>query len=326
MRHRRGLIGFAALVFGAALLLEVPAFSFLPQLTSSQPDHWDLNAFAVQWDLNPSTTGAQVTGNSTVAQVMTASFATWMAAPNTSITVTRGPDSSVSQEMNAPGNVNLICFVCNDSGLFGGDETLAVTVTTTADRNGESDNHGGTATAGQIVQATISFNPGVQYDTGGGAGQDLQTVATHEIGHFFGLDHSGIARATMYPIAPDQLETLSYDDVAGISALYPKSTPDVLTGSISGSVTLSGSAVFGAHVFANSTTAANPFAGFPNIRKTPVSTLTLADGTYTITGVPPDNYLVVAEPLDEPVSDADISWASEHNKASVQTNFTSRWH
>ena len=127
----------------------------------------------------------------------------------------------------------------------------------------------------------------------------------------------------MYPFAPDQLTTLSYDDVAGISSLYPKSTPDVATGSISGKVTLNGSAVFGAHVFANPTTSATPLS---NVRKTPIGTLTLPDGTYTITGLPPDSYDVLAEPLDLPVSDSDVSWASEFNKSSVQTNFTSRWH
>jgi hypothetical protein len=35
---------------------------------------------------------------------------------------------------------------------------------------------------------------------------------------------------------------------------------------------------------------------------------------------------VIAEPLDEPVSDSDVSWASEFGKSAVQTNFTTRWH
>ncbi|OLB23714.1 MAG: hypothetical protein AUH15_02715 [Acidobacteriales bacterium 13_2_20CM_55_8] len=311
------------LALAAALLVAVPAFSFLPQLTSSQPDHWSLTAFAVQWNLNPSTSGAKISGSQSVAQVMQASFDSWATAPHTALSISRGPDSSVSQEDNSPSNINLICFVCSDAP-FGGTETLAVTVTTTADSPGTSDGHGGTTQfAGQIIKGDIAFNPSTQFDTGGGTGQNIQTVATHEIGHFFGLDHSAVVRAVMFPFAPDILTTLSYDDVAGISSLYPQGTPDVATGSISGKVRLSGSSVFGAHVFANSTTSALPFA---NVRKTPIGTLTLTDGTYTIRGVPPDSYLVVAEPLDLPVTDSDVSWASEFNQAKVQTNFTTRWH
>jgi len=311
------------LALAAALLVAVPAFSFLPQLTSSQPDHWSLTAFAVQWNLNPTTSGAKISGSQSVAQAMQASFDSWATAPNTALSISRGPDSSVSQEDNSPSNINLICFVCSDAP-FGGTETLAVTVTTTADSPGTSDGHGGTTQfAGQIIKGDIAFNPSTQFDTGGGTGQNIQTVATHEIGHFFGLDHSAVVRAVMFPFAPDILTTLSYDDVAGISSLYPQGTPDVATGSISGKVRLSGSSVFGAHVFANSTTSALPFA---NVRKTPIGTLTLTDGTYTIRGVPPDSYLVVAEPLDLPVTDSDVSWASEFNQAKVQTNFTTRWH
>jgi hypothetical protein len=311
------------LTLAVSLLIAVPAFSFLPQLTSSQPDHWSLTAFPIQWDLNPSTSGTHISGSQSVAQVMQASFDTWTSAPNTTVLLLRGPDSSVNQENNSPSNINLICFVCSDAP-FGGTETLAVTVTTTADAPGTSDGHGGTTQfAGQIIKGDIAFNPSTQFDTGGGTGQDLQTVATHEIGHFFGLDHSAVVRAVMFPFAPNVLDTLSYDDVAAISSLYPQATPDVATGSISGKVTLSGSAVFGAHVFANSST---PALAFTNIRKTPIGTLTLADGTYTISGVPPDSYLVVAEPLDLPVSDSDVSWASEFNQAKVQTNFTTRWH
>ena len=325
-RHRASsllMLLIPLLAVAAALLFAVPAYSFLPQLTSSQPDHWSLTTFAIQWNLNPNTSGAKISGSQSVAQVMQASFDTWTSAPNTAISLSRGADSSVSQENNSPSNINLICFVCSDAS-FGGTETLAVTITTTADGPGASDGHGGTTQfAGQIIKGDIAFNPSTQFDTGGGTGQDMQTVATHEIGHFFGLDHSAVVRAVMFPFAPGLLTTLSYDDVAGMSSLYPQSTPDVVTGSISGKVTLNGSSVFGAHVFANSTTSAMAFS---NVRKTPIGTLTHPDGTYTITGVPADSYLVVAEPLDLPVSDSDVSWASEFNQTKVQTNFTTRWH
>ena len=316
---------FALILVGSAVFLVRPAHSFVPQLTSSHVDQWSLNAFAIQWNINPST-GSNITGSGSVTTIIQNSFAAWINAPNTALPATQGPNSSLTQETNSPNNVNLICFVCSDVS-FGGTETLAETITTTADAVGQNDFHGGTSQfAGQILKADIVFNPAVQFDRGGGSGQDLQTVATHEIGHFFGLDHSAVTRATMFPFAPNVLHTLSYDDVAGISSLYPQSAPDVATGSITGTVRLGGSGVFGAHVFASSTTSASPFSAFPNVRKTPIGTLTLTDGSYAITGVPADTYVVIAEPLDQPVSDSDVSWASEFGKSAVQTNFTTRWH
>src|SRR6185369_8979625 len=114
----------------------------------------------------------------------------------------RGADSAISSESAAPSNVNLICFVCSDADFTKDSQTLAVTLTTTANGPGASNGHGGTTTfAGQIIKADIIFNPSTQYSTDGSKGQNLQTVATHEIGHFFGLDHSAVVRAIMFPAA-----------------------------------------------------------------------------------------------------------------------------
>ncbi len=309
----------------AGLLISVPALSFVPNLTSGQPDHWDFGAFPVTWNLN-SGTGKNITGSVSVQQVITASFNTWLSAPNAALQVSQGPNSNVTIEANSPANINLICFVCADADFSKDNKTLAVTITTTADRPGESNGHGGATTfAGQIIKADILFNPAAQFSTGsGGTGQDLQTVATHEIGHFFGLDHSAVVRAVMFPFA-STLTTLSYDDVAGLSAVYAKANPDLATGTISGTVTLKGAGVFGAHVYADSITAAEPFG--TGIRKSPIGTLTTPSGAYTIRGVPADSYIVVAEPLDDPVTNGDVSgYAASFGQTAVQTNFTTRWH
>jgi hypothetical protein len=336
MRHRdqnRCTIFVAISAFAICLAFVIPAFSYLPMFTrtragTAEMDHWDLNEFALTYSVNPSV-GSNFSGGGDPVQIIEASFNTWTSAPNTALSISRGPDTSIHQA--AFDGSNVICFDCSDKSSFGGTtDTLAVTVTTTADASGQATKHGGVSTGpGQILDADIEFNPDVKWSTGSsisGSQQHLQTVATHEIGHFFGLDDSAVVRAVMFPFAPDVSTTLSYDDVAGIALLYPKSAPDVATGSISGTVNIEGgSAVFGAHVFADSTSSQIAFGS--TIRKSPISTMSRPDGTYTIQGVPADSYTVTAEPLDDPVTDSDISgYASAFSKASVQTNFGTHWH
>lgn len=316
-----------AVVAVLLLALTPSASSHVNSLTlangAAQLDHWPQSAQVV-WNINPAH-GANITGTRTVDSVIQSAFDTWMAAPNASLNIARGADSA--QTSFGMDGTNLICFVC--TGDFTSEaETLAVTMTTVATQAGVSDGREGTTQfAGQILDADILFNTSKDFATdGSGTGQDLQTVATHEVGHFFGLAHSPIVRAVMYPFSPAMETSLSYDDVAAISVNYAKAAPDVPTGSIAGTVRLGGTGVFGAHAFADSATSAEPFAAF-NIRKSPIGALTLPDGSYVISGLPADSYTVTAEPLDGPVSDSDVSgYATAFGQASVQIGFTTRWH
>jgi hypothetical protein len=323
IRGAKPSVVFMAVALAAfALLHAVPAHSYLPM--GSAPggvftaDTWGTVPVPVQ--ISRITAGAKLVGNTPFETVIQNSLATWGAAPNFADPL----GSPTLNNLTAPQNgINLICF-CTSGVVFNqNDGTLALTVTTTS--------------GSQIIGANIFFNPqpsGVCFATDGNVNscangsdfvQDLQTVATHEIGHFIGLDHSAVVRATMYPFAPAKETQLSWDDVAGASLLYPKSAADVGTGAISGTISLTG-AVFGAHVFANPAGSNNPFGAFPNIRKTPVGILTDLSGNYTISGLPPDNYVVIAEPLDGPVADGNVAWAQDFGQGSVMTNFTTRFH
>jgi hypothetical protein len=316
-------IGIAVALAAFVFFHGVPAHSYLPQGSANggvfTPDKWNSLPVPVQISQNIAP-GAKVSGNTSFVTVIQNSLATWAGAPNFVDPI----GSPVVNALTAPQNgINLICF-CTSGVVFNqNDGTLALTVTTT--------------TGSQITGANIFFNPqpsGVCFATdnsvtacanGTDAVQDLQTVATHEIGHFIGLDHSAVVRATMYPFAAALETQLSWDDVAGASFLYPKSSADVGTGAISGTVSTTG-AVFGAHVFADSNDSNNPFGAFPAIRKSPIGILSDASGNYTITGLPPGSYDVIVEPLDGPVLGSNVNWAQDFGLGAVQTNFTTRFH
>jgi hypothetical protein len=50
---------------------------------------------------------------------------------------------------------------------------------------------------------------------------DLQTILTHEAGHFLGLAHATKETSVMYAYYSDDARELSNDDIAGICAAYP---------------------------------------------------------------------------------------------------------
>lgn len=68
--------------------------------------------------------------------------------------------------------------------------------------------------------AAFTFTAG---DLGCAGGVYIEDVATHELGHSLGLNHSTVADATMYPsynYCSQELRSLAADDIAGAQALY----------------------------------------------------------------------------------------------------------
>jgi hypothetical protein len=147
---------------------------------------------------------------------------------------------------------------------------------------------------------------------------DLGEIATHEIGHCLGLDHSPVAgrfsattglqvsgfstgdfglQATLYPYGTRTIQgrSLSQDDMSGISFIYPDATLASTTGTLRGRVLDGGdfSPVKGAHVVAVAATAPDvPIAG----------AISGAEGggpggEFTLAGLPPASYYLRIEPL-----------------------------
>ncbi len=164
---------------------------------------------------------------------------------------------------------------------------------------------------GQILESDIFFNSIYSWsvsDAGEEGFYDLQSIATHEIGHFQGLGHSALgetelrpgggrrliaAGAVMFPIAyasgSTVGRTLTADDIAGTSDIYPDGGFRETTGSIEGRVTLNGKGVFGAHVVA-----------YHMQTGALVGNFTLDDaGSFVIAGLQEGPQVLRVEPLDD---------------------------
>lgn len=154
---------------------------------------------------------------------------------------------------------------------------------------------------GHIAESDILVNPAFNWtDTPERGGWDYRSLMVHEVGHFLGLGHSNVGRdagdgllagsAIMWPYSFGSMSslgrTLTDDDIAGISVLYPG--PARETGAISGIVRRDGVGVSHAHV-----TAFEPHAGHT------VGAWADAAGRFELGGLVPGRYVVRANPIPE---------------------------
>ena len=233
-----------------------------------QPNRWNLTLASPlnrRWSTSlplTSTTILTVATQGTPAQLneieqsISASFAAWTGVPGTTFNtathpgliaplarVTAANSCSNDQENNIDG-LNTICF--NQSSAAFTTGVLAFTRVITANAPGVSVGTSGPAAfAGQILDADILFRndnqvtyatPAALATPQGQGAYDLESLLAHELGHWFGLDHSAVWRALMFPYAPPPGQflgdrptpqapdgPLSDDDRAGIRLLYPRS-------------------------------------------------------------------------------------------------------
>lgn len=172
---------------------------------------------------------------------------------------------------------------------------------------------------GEIVEADTFFSNFYVWSVSP-AGEpntfDFVSVATHEIGHFLGLDHSDVGfvettgfrrrpvegSAILYPFSfgPGTVtgRTLTPDDEAGISLLYPTADFTRSTGRISGTITKGGRGLAFAHVVAF-----NPFTGET------VGAFAGDSGDYEILGLRPGPVVVRVNPITDPASPSDFGFS-----------------
>ena len=192
--------------------------------------------------------------------VIDASLATWTGVAGTTLVpASLGQLQRTWVEAACASNdgVNTLCFNQDDPGFTLG--VLAFTRVVTADTIGEqlSASTPPSTFIGEILDADVLLRPGDPGTTfatpaalaSNPGAYDLQSIVTHEIGHSFGFNHSGVWSAMMFPYAPPPGQftgvrptatspdaPLSDDDRAGLRILYPDPGDSVHIGTISGRV------------------------------------------------------------------------------------------
>ncbi|BCS32754.1 hypothetical protein TBR22_A19760 [Luteitalea sp. TBR-22] len=238
---------------------------------------------------------ATVTG-AEFRETVARSFATWEGVPSASIRFASG--GVTDRDLADNDGVTQLAFASRPEL----DRTLGATSYTID------------VATGTLLEADVFFNAAFPWSVAptGQAGRfDLESIATHEVGHLVGLGHSALgeteqvgsgrrvlsAGAVMFPIAfaPGNVDgrRLLPDDIAGISDIYPDAGFRAATGSISGRVVKGGLGVYGAHVVAMHLRTGALVGGF-----------TLDEsGGFVLAGIEPGPVVLRVEPLD----DADVT-------------------
>jgi hypothetical protein len=257
---------------------------------------------AIKWAQSPvrwfsTTASAPGVTAAQFQQAITAAFATWEGVPAASISFQSGGVTGASPSDDGDA-LSVLDFEFHPEL----DRTLAATGFTID------------LISGVIVESDVFFNTAFEWSTSGAATAfDLQSVATHEIGHFIGLGHSALgetemvaggsrrvlaASSVMFPIAFGRGVTadreLQADDIAAVSTLYPSGDTAQETGSVQGRVRLGGRGVFAAHVTVFNLRTGDLVSGFSLNR----------EGEFLIGALAPGLYAVRVEPLDDAATDS----------------------
>ena len=309
-------VGGVALVWGTLILTLGSRLPSVSRMLAYNAEQDDVNGAPtpakwqdtpIHWQINPSVgSNVQTAGGVSVTTALRNAFNTWQSSrlSNQSLTsISFTQDANTSQtDPDSSDCTDTVSFVPSSAVAFptgtiafADIATDSGTPPTTYDctQNGVTTTHTCNLES-CIVDADIVLNPSVDFSTTTPpvAGDfDVQATATHEIGHFLGLDHSGIANAIMYPfgdtVSAGASRVLAIDDAVGVAFLYPSNNFASATGAISGQVTLSGSGAFAAHVIAIDAASGNAV----------LDGLTDTSGNYSLVGVPPGSYNVLALPL-----------------------------
>lgn len=236
-----------------------------------QRDHWNpalAGGINRRWStslgVNPVTiiTRDQSAGGqlNEVENTILQSFGVWsgvsgtLLRPNSFATIGRTANNFACSSLDG---LNSVCLNQPDPAFTTG--VLAFTRVTTADAIGDEavQNHPPSTFIGEILDADVLVMPGSASATfatpealaANPQAYDLESILTHEFGHFLGFEHSDVWSAAMFPFSPPPgtfLNTrptvsapdapLSDDDRTGLRILYPDPNDATHIGAISGRI------------------------------------------------------------------------------------------
>ena len=214
---------------------------------------------------------------SVLAQIQQA-IAAWNAVPNSALHVAFGGVEYDGQPANTPGGD--VVFLDLGPGLLGLGSPNLPAMPQFSTVNG--------ATFVPISRSTVVLTASTSSQPGPSYLEMFFTTAVHEFGHALGLQHTWTASAMSQDVIRNtsRARPLDADDIASFLQLYGAQGWGNNYGSVSGRVTYAGG-----NPVAMASVVAIPTVG------PAVSTLTNPDGTYTINGLPPNNYLIYVHPL-----------------------------
>ncbi len=274
-----------------------------------------------------------------IEAVIQQSLSVWTGVSGTLLVpsaLTRLNRTSMTAACTSSDGLNSICFNQSDPGFALG--VLAFTRVVSADAIGEqlSTTTAPSTFVGQILDADVLVLPGdanTAFATPAALpsnpnAYDLESIVTHELGHSFGFNHSGVWGAMMFPFSPQPGQItgtrptaqspdvpLSDDDRAGLRVLYPDPSDSVHIGAISGHVLPANplalpispagvTGIFPAQVVAldnaTGTVTASVMAGWSCSDPGPAQ----FDGAFSLQRLlvrTSQSYQIYAEPLDGPV-------------------------